>query len=174
MEALRLKGRKYTKVKNILKSLESKNKNKVFMKQKIEQNNIDNQQKLEELNKKEKELREKMGDLVQNKNMSGGADMNNQQPVENPAEQVPQPVQPPVQPPVVEKPVEQPAVEKPVEQPAVEKPVEQPETKPVYQEVIPDCTTIVGDIKNGRIQQKNFMYLTNACNESIESALKIN
>ena len=168
LEALRLKGRKYTKVKNILKSLESKNKNKVFMKQKIEQNNIDNQQKLDELNKKEKELREKMGQLVQNKNMSGGADVNNpvqpavkQHPVENPAE-----------PPAEEKPVE-PPVQKPVE-PPVEQPVEQPETKPVYQEVIPDCSTIVGDIKNGRIQQKNFMYLTNACNESIESALKIN
>ena len=73
-------------------------------------------------------------------------------------------------------PVEQPEAEPPEEKP-VEPPVEQPETdetKAVYQEVIPDCSTIVGDIKNGRIQQKNFMYLTNACNESIESALKIN
>ena len=65
LEALRLKGRKYTKVKNILKSLESKHENKVFMKQKMEENNVNNKNKLEELNKKESELREKMGDLVQ-------------------------------------------------------------------------------------------------------------
>ena len=115
-----------------------------------------------------------MGHLVQNKGMSGGADMNNpveqpvQVPVENPAEP---PVEQPVQAPV-EQPVQAPA-EAPVEQLAEPvEPIEQPETKAVYQEVIPDCTTIVGDIKNGRIQQKNFMYLTNACNESIRDALK--
>ena len=175
LEALRLKGRKYTRVTNILKSLETKSHNKVFMKQKMEENNINNQNNLEELNKKESELREKMGKLVQNKSMSGGADMNNQQPVEQPVEQpVQQPIQEHVQEPVeqVIKPVEQPVQPPVVEQPVVEPPVD--ETKPVYQEVIPDCTTIVGDIKNGRIQQKNFMYLTNACNESIREALKIN
>ena len=41
------------------------------MKKKMEENNVENQKKLDELNKKEEELKGQMGHLVQNKGMSG-------------------------------------------------------------------------------------------------------
>ncbi len=139
MEAIRLKGRKYTRVKNILTSLDKKSKNKVFMKKKAEQNNIENENKLKELNTKVNELRDKMGTLVNNRDMSGGANME-QQPME-------------------QQPMEQ-------QQPIVSNPT------PVYKEVNPNCEFIVNDIRNGRIQQKNFMYLSSKCNSQIGDALK--
>jgi len=134
LEAIRIKGKKYTKVKNILKSLDKKSHNKVFMKNKAEEKNIENQKKLKDLELQQQQLQGKMGNLVGNRDMEGGA-----------ANIDPQPVQQPVQ---------------------------QQQQNYVYDEVIPKCDGIANDIKNGRIKQKNFMYLSNRCNDQINNSLK--
>jgi len=137
LEAIRIKGKKYTKVKNILKSLESKGHNKVFMKKKAEEKNVENEQKLKDLEQQQQQLQGKMGELVNNRDMQGGAD-----------------------------------IEQPVQQPMQEQPLQQEQENYVYDEVIPNCDGIANDIKNGRIKQKNFMYLSNRCNDQITNSLK--
>ena len=42
----------------------------------------------------------------------------------------------------------------------------------VYKQVLPNCDNIVDDIKNNRIHQQNFMYLSGKCNNHIMKALE--
>jgi hypothetical protein len=44
--------------------------------------------------------------------------------------------------------------------------------KPIVDELIPNCTAIAQDVMDGKINEKNFIYLSPKCDTQIMNALK--
>ena len=125
LEAIRIKGRKYTRVKNILKSLDKKN-NSLFIKKQLKRSKKHNEHNLNKMNQAVTKLK-------------GGTISNEQVPEEAPEQ-------------------------------ATE--IIDEDNTLVYKQVLPNCDNIVDDIKNNRIHQQNFMYLSGKCNNHIMTALE--
>ena len=51
-------------------------------------------------------------------------------------------------------------------------PEKQIDNKPIIDELIPNCTAIAKDIMDGKINEKNFIYLSPKCDTQIMNALK--
>jgi len=51
-------------------------------------------------------------------------------------------------------------------------PINEPDDKPIIDELIPNCTAIAKDIMDGKINEKNFIYLSPKCDTQIMNALK--
>ena len=125
LEAIRIKGRKYTRVKNILKSLDKKN-NSLFIKKQLKRSKKHNEHNLNKMNQAMTKLK--------------GGTISNEQVPEEASEQVTE---------IIDE-----------------------DNTLVYKEVLPNCDNIVDDIKNNRIHQQNFMYLSGKCNNHIMKALE--
>ena len=125
LEAIRIKGRKYTRVKNILKSLDKKN-NKLFIKKQLKHKKKHNEHNLNKMNQAMTNLK--------------GGTISNEQVSEEAPEHVTE---------IIDE-----------------------DNTLVYKQVLPNCDNIVDDIKNNRIHQQNFMYLSGKCNNHIMKALE--
>ena len=183
LEAIRIKGKRYTKVINILKSLSEKQENKIFMKKATDKKKQEQLDKLSELEKKQESLSQNINQLVDDRGFKGGQATDNQtfdnsqikqasveQMVQQEPVQVEQMVQQePVQPvePVQAEPVQADPVQA---DPVQTDPVQQPNY--VYEDLVPDCDAITKDVLDGKIKQRNFLYLSPNCNNEISNALK--
>ena len=58
-----------------------------------------------------------------------------------------------------------------VNRPDVNKPIVDV-NKPIVDELIPNCTAIAQDVMDGKINEKNFIYLSPKCDTQIMNALK--
>ena len=165
LEAIRLQKQRYTKVLNILKNLSKKDKNRVFMKQKIDERQKQDSDKMKELKKEQQKLSENIKELVDKRGFSGGNPLPQQE--EQPQQQQQQQQQ--------EKPQQQQQQQEQPQQQQQEHPVEQKILNEsgnfVYEDLVPDCDAITSDILNGKIKRENFLYLSPHCNTEIMNAL---
>ena len=171
LEAIRIKNKRYTKVINILKSLSKKQENKIFMKKASDKKKQEQMDKLGELEKKQESLSQNINQLVDDRGFKGGQAVE-QASVEQMVQQEPVQAVQPVEPVQAVQPVEPVQAVQPVQpvEPVKAVPVEQP--KYVYEDLVPDCDAITKDVLDGKIKQKNFLYLSPNCNNEISNALK--